>query len=83
MTIIIPEPNVLDKILKCLGKRRGVFIPTGLLNEEGVDAYLSWQKEGFLNSLSRPKGEDLPEGTIDIFSLNNMKKEEQYGQVIK
>ncbi len=40
MTIKIPEPNIFDKILKSIGKKRAVKIPTKVYEKYGQYAYV-------------------------------------------
>jgi hypothetical protein len=47
MTIKIPEPNILDKILKSIGKKRAVKIPTKVYEKYGQYAYVVGQRESF------------------------------------
>jgi len=68
MTLRIPKPNLFDKILKKFGKKRAVFIPENAHDKYGQHVYASCQKENFFKALFRPKGSELPEGTIDIYS---------------
>jgi hypothetical protein len=66
MTIKIPEKTIGDKVLKALGKKRGVHVPSGGYKEYGPYAYSTAKKESFLKALLRPKDEPLPEGMVDI-----------------
>ncbi len=71
MTIKIPEPNICDKILKSIGKKRAVKIPTKVYEKYGQYAYVVGQRESFWKALIRPKNKKLPEGTVDIFSMQS------------
>ena len=70
MTIKIPEKTIGDKVLKALGKKRGIQIPAETYKEFGPYAYATAQKESFLRALFRPKDEPLPEGMVEIDSVN-------------
>jgi len=74
MTIKLPEPNIFDRVLHFIGKKRGVFIPTTEYENYGQYSYAVGKKENFLKALLRPKGEQLPDGFIDIFDCRNFKK---------
>ena len=69
MTIKMPEKTICDWILKALGKKRGVHIPTGTYEKYGPYAYSTATKENFFRALLRPKDADLPEGMVDIDSF--------------
>jgi hypothetical protein len=66
MTIKIPEKTIGDRVLKALGKKRGVQIPADAHKQFGPYAYATAQKESFLKALLRPKNEPLPDGMVDI-----------------
>jgi hypothetical protein len=68
MTIKIPHKRIGDRVLKALGKKRGVQIPTEAHNQFGHYAYATAKKESFLRALFRPKDEPLPEGMVDLDS---------------
>ena len=70
MTIRIPRKTIGDKVLKALGKKRGVHIPAETYKQFGPYAYATAQKESFLRALLRPKNEPLPEGMVEIDSVN-------------
>ena len=65
MTVELPKPTIADRVLKAMGKKRGVAIP------ENTDQYAHYQaaKESFFTALFRPAGKDLPPGYADIFDL--------------
>ena len=69
MTVKLPEPNFFDRILKLLGKSRGVMIPTDIHNEYGRYVYAEANRENFWKALFRPKGRELPNGFVDIYLL--------------
>lgn len=66
MTIRIPRKTIGDKVLKALGRKRGVHIPSETYKEFGAYAYAKAQKERFLRALLRPRDRNLPDGMIDI-----------------
>jgi hypothetical protein len=70
MTIRIPEKTIGDKLLKTLGKKRGIHIPTEDYRQFGPYVYSTARKESFLRALLRPKDRPLPEGMIDIWERN-------------
>jgi hypothetical protein len=70
MTIKIPKKTIGDKVLKALGRKRGVQIPTEIYKEFGPYAYATGQKESFVKALLRPKNAPLPEGMVDLDSLD-------------
>ncbi len=72
MSVIIPKPNTFDKILRCLGKKRGVFISGNQKDKFGPYLYEELKRESFFKALLRPEKEKLPEGSVDIYSLNEM-----------
>jgi hypothetical protein len=72
MTIRLPEPNLCDKFLKMLGKKRGVKIPAGAYGKFGLHASIMAQKESFWQALLRSGNERLPEGLIDVFFLDQL-----------
>jgi hypothetical protein len=69
MTIRIPKKTIGDKVLKALGKKRGVHLPTEGYKQFGPYAYATAKKESFLRALLRPKDAPLPEGMVDFDSL--------------
>jgi len=69
MTIKVPTPNIYDRILKFFGKKRGVIIPTDFYKKFGQYVYAKAKRENFWKALLRPKGQNLPEGVVDIYSL--------------
>lgn len=72
MTIRMPEKTFGDRILKALGKKRGVRIPTGTYEKYGPYAYSTATKENFFRALLRPKDVPLPEGIVDLDSLDQL-----------
>lgn len=56
MTIIIPPENLLDKLLKLLGKERQIIMPaeTGkIYSEKGSYVNIKAKREGFFKALFR------------------------------
>jgi hypothetical protein len=70
MTIKLPKKTIGDKVLKALGKKRGVQIPAEAHKQFGPYTYATAQKESFLRALLRPKNEPLPKGMVEIDSVN-------------
>ena len=76
MTIKMPSEGFLDKILKALGKKRGVKAPTGIFKEilaQKVDVYAVVQKESFWKALLRSKDEELPEDFFNLYDFEKLK----------
>jgi hypothetical protein len=72
MTLRIPKPNVADRFLRLIGKKRAVLLPK---NFGKCSHYqINGRKENFFKALIRPTNSELPEGTIDIFIVENLKK---------
>jgi len=65
MTLRIPDPSIGDKILKLLGKKRGLIIPKEIPGKPGVSTYAHARKENFWKAFSRPKHSKLPDDVID------------------
>lgn len=74
MTLKLPQPDILDIILKKFGKKRAVFFPTEDLKKHGKYSTSMCKKENFFISLFRSKNDDLPEGTLDIFEIGKRYK---------
>jgi hypothetical protein len=70
MTIVIPKPNLADKMLKRVGKMRGVTVRRENGPPNPDQTFYAPRKESFLKALLRPRQEALPEEMIDIFSLD-------------
>lgn len=68
MTIIMPQLSWADKLLRILGKKRGVIIISEKDNKFGEYSTRIASKESFFKALFRPRDEALPDGMIDIFS---------------
>ena len=69
MTIVTPKPNLIDRLLRILGKKRSVTLYSEPLGAANTQTYYAPKKESILKALLRPSGKSLPEGTIDIFTL--------------
>jgi hypothetical protein len=70
MTIVIPKPNFIDRLLKFIGKVRGVMVRGENGDPNSTQTYYAPMKESVLRALLRPRWKALPEGMIDIFSLD-------------
>jgi len=78
MTIAMPKESPADKILKALGKKRGVKIPEGVFkgfDPAKVDVYAMAQKESFWKAFFRHSSEKLPEGLIDLYDFERFKED--------
>ena len=78
MTIAMPKENVADRILKVLGKKRGVKIPAGVFKgfDSGkIDIYVIAQKESFWKALLRSKNEELPEEYFNLYDFDKLKED--------
>lgn len=73
MTIRIPKPNLADKFLRMIGKKRVVKLPSSM-GKFGHYYQVTGIKECFWKALIRPKNRMLPEGTVDIFLVENLKE---------
>ena len=76
MTIKMPNEGFFDKLLKALGKKRGVKVPSGLFKEidaQKVDVYAVAQKESFWKALLRSKDEKLPEEFFNLYDFEKFK----------
>lgn len=69
MTIVIPKPDLFDRFLRILGKKRGVAMHGEATDPNSTQSYVAPKKESPLRALLRPSGEPLPHGMIDIFTL--------------
>lgn len=72
MTIKLPRPNLIDRFLRVIGKKRGVFIPMKPYEINRQHIYAVGIKESVLKALLRPTGDPLPDGMIDIFECINI-----------
>lgn len=75
MTIRLPEPNIFDRFLKLLGKKRGVRMPIGASEKFGPYFYAKAVKENFWTALLRSSGDELPDDLIDICQIEDFRKE--------
>ena len=73
MTIRIPKPNLADRFLRLIGKKRAVRLPKNM-GQFGQHFQVVGIKESFLKALFRPKDRMLPEGTVDVFLVENLKE---------
>jgi len=73
MTIKIPKVGLADKILRLIGKKRGIILPSGVYEKFGPYTYSVAQKEFFLKALFRPINEPLPNGMVDIQTFVSLK----------
>ena len=78
MTIKMPGPTIGDWILKSLGKRRGVIIPSDSYNKFGPYLTLKVEKENFWKALFRFRNTPLPDNVMD---LDLFKKETEENDV--
>jgi hypothetical protein len=69
MTIVIPKPGLLDKLLRLIGKKRGVMVQSEPMDPSGTQIYFAPKKESALKALLRPSRKDFPTGMADVFSL--------------
>jgi hypothetical protein len=71
MTIRLPKPDVFDKILKLLGKKRAVYIPRSVYKEFGPYITIVAKKEPFIKALISSNERRLPEGWVFLSSIIN------------
>jgi len=69
MTIRLPKFSFGDRILKTLGKKRGLRLPAEAHEKFGPYVSALAQKESFWKALFRSKNADLPDGYVDLFSF--------------
>ena len=72
MSVNVPQPNMLDRLLRRLGKCRGVIIPKDAYHYHGKETQIFCKKESVWVSLRRPGIEQLPEDRADIFRLQKI-----------
>lgn len=72
MTIVIPKPDFFDQLLKLLGKKRGVAVHGNAAHPDAAQTYYAPKKESILDALTRGSGKELPDGMIDIFTLQSV-----------
>jgi len=73
MTIKIPNANLADKLLKLMGKKRGIILPSGIYEKFGLYTYSVAKKENFFIALLRSASEPLPNGVVDIHTFASLK----------
>ena len=69
MTIRLPQISFGDRILKTLGKKRGLRLPSEAYEKLGPYVSVAAQKESFWKAFFRSKNADLPDGYVDLFSF--------------
>ena len=69
MTIVIPKPDLFDRLLRILGKTRGVAVHGETTDPNSTQSYVAPKKESPLRALLRASDTPLPDGMIDIFTL--------------
>ena len=69
MTIVIPKPDLFDKLLRLIGKKRAVAVHGETTDPNSTQTYYAPKKESPLSALLRPSRKALPGGMIDIFTL--------------
>lgn len=72
MSVKVPQPSMLDRLLRRLGKSRGVIIPKDACHYHGKETQIFCKKESIWVSLSRPRKKQLPEDRADIFLLQKI-----------
>jgi hypothetical protein len=72
MTIVIPKPGIVDKLLRLLGKQRGVILQRETMDFPGAQVYFAPRKESALKAILRPNTEALPPGMADIFTFQDL-----------
>jgi hypothetical protein len=73
MTIRIPSPNLADRFLRLIGKKRAVRLPTNM-GKLGQYYHVVGIKESFWKAFIRPKNRTLPEGTVNVFLVEDLKE---------
>jgi len=79
MTVKVPPPNFLDKILNFVGKKRYYRIPD-LPNDPGMDCYTVARRESFWRALFRSHGAKVPNGYADLTVLKESVTRDDRGQ---
>jgi hypothetical protein len=74
MTIVIPKPGFVDKLLRLLGKQRGVTLQRETPDASGTQIYFVPKKESALKAILRPNTKALPAGMADIFTFQDHDK---------
>ena len=73
MTIRLPKPNYADKFLRLIGKKRAVYLPKNM-GQYGFHFQVVGIKESFWEALIRKRNIPLPEGFINVFSVEDLKE---------
>lgn len=63
MTIELPPPNILDKILSLLGKKRGI-LRSEEIRRDGPHTIKRARRESFLKALFRSKKKHVPKPLV-------------------
>lgn len=71
----MPQANIFDRFLRLLGKKRGVIFPSGAVSRPDCDVYARAGKENFWTALFRSSNQALPQDLIDIFEIEDFRKE--------
>ena len=71
MSIRMPKPSAIDRILRIFGKRRRVIIPVGAYENYGPYVCARGYKESIWAAIFRKKSAQLPFNFIDIFQAND------------
>ena len=69
MTIKIPKITLADKVLKLLGKKRGVLVPSSKYQKFASSSYIIAQKENFFKAFFRSVNKSLPKGMVDLYTF--------------
>jgi hypothetical protein len=72
MTIRIPKPNLADKFLRLIGKKRAVYFPDSSMKLAEFSQIVG-TKENFFKALFRPTNNQMPDGTMDVFLVEDLK----------
>lgn len=75
MTIRMPEANIFDRFLRSIGKKRGVKFPGKTYEKFGQYVYANALKENFWKALLRPANQSLPADLVDLFQIEEFRKE--------
>ena len=66
----IPPISFGDRVLRALGKKRGLRVPTEAYEKFGPYVSAVSQKESFWRALVGAKDVNLPNGYVDLFSFD-------------
>ena len=75
MTTRIPQPDIFDKFLRIIGKKRGVKIPDEAFEKYGPYVIALAHKESFWKALFRSRSQTLPDGFVDVFFMEEIRNE--------